>query len=80
VIAIWIYQDASTVVVFLDFQHKERYILWHAPDAQQFNSDSVEELRIRLSTMNLEIPDQLDRILSKNYEPAAAGNPSGSDH
>jgi eukaryotic-like serine/threonine-protein kinase len=64
-IAIWIYQDASAVVVHLDFQNKERYILWHAPDAQQFNYDSVEELRIRLSTMNLEIPDRLDRILSK---------------
>ena len=65
VIAIWIYQDASTAVVHLDFQYKERYILWHAPDAQQFNYDSVEELRIRLSTMNLEIPDQLDKILSR---------------
>ncbi|HZW33694.1 MAG TPA: serine/threonine-protein kinase [Isosphaeraceae bacterium] len=79
VIAIWIYQDASTAVVYLDFQSKERYILWHAPDAQQFNYDSVEELRIRLSTMNLEIPDQLDRILSKKHEPAAAGNRRGSD-
>src|SRR5262249_2488419 len=66
VIAIWIYQNASTAVGHLDFQYKERYILWDAPDAHQFNYDSVEELRIRLSTMNLEVPDQLDRILSKN--------------
>ena len=65
VIAIWVYQDASTAVVHRDFQNKERYILWRAPDAHQFNYDSVEELRIRLSVMNLEIPDQLDRILSK---------------
>ena len=49
VIAIWIYQDASMAVVYLDFQYKERYILWHAPDAHQFNYDYVEELRIRLS-------------------------------
>jgi serine/threonine-protein kinase len=65
VIAVWIYQNASMAVVHLDFQHKERYILWDARDAHQFNYDYAEELRIRLSTMNLETPDQLDRILSK---------------
>ena len=69
VIAIWIYQDASMAVVHLDFQYKERYILWHAPDAHQFNYDYVEELRHRLSTMNLEVPDQLDRILSLKKGP-----------
>jgi serine/threonine-protein kinase len=65
VIAIWIYQDASMVVVHLDFQYKERYILWHAPDAHQFNYGLVEELRLRLSAMNLQVPDRLDQILSK---------------
>ena len=65
VIAVWIYQDTSMAVVHLDFQDKERYILWDAPDAHQFNYENAEELRIRLSTMNLEVPDQLDRILSK---------------
>ena len=64
VIAIWIYQDASIAIAHLDFQFKERYILWHAPDAHQFNYESVEELRITLSTINLEIPDRLGRILS----------------
>ena len=67
VIAIWIYQDASMVVAHLDFQYKERYIsLGHAPDAQQFNFGYVEELRYRLSTLNLEVPDQLDQILSQS--------------
>ncbi len=65
VIAVWIYQDASIAVVHLDFQHKERYILWHAPDAHQFNYGLVEELRLRLSAMNLEIPAELDRVLSR---------------
>ena len=65
VIAIWIYQDASMAVVHLDFQYKERYILWHAPDAHQFNFDYLEELRHRLSTVNLEVPDQLERVLAK---------------
>jgi hypothetical protein len=52
-------------VVHIDFQHKERYILWHAPDAHQFNYDHFEELRLSLSTLSLEVPDQLDLILSK---------------
>jgi serine/threonine-protein kinase len=66
VIAVWIYQNASMAVVHLDFQFKERYILWDAPDAHQFNYGLVEELRLRMSAMNLEVPDRLGRILSRN--------------
>jgi serine/threonine-protein kinase len=62
VIAIWIYQDASTAIVYVDFQYKERYILWDAPGARQFNYDYLEALRLRLCAMNLEVPEQLDRI------------------
>lgn len=64
VIAIWTYQDASIAIVHLDFQSRERFILWHAPDAHQFNFDYLEELKQRLSTASLQVPDQLDRILS----------------
>jgi serine/threonine-protein kinase len=64
VLAVWTYEDASMAIVHLDFQYKPRYILWHAPDAQQFNFGYFEELSHRLSTVNLEVPDQLDRILS----------------
>jgi serine/threonine-protein kinase len=64
VIAIWIYQDASMVIAYVDFQHRERYILWHAPGAYQLNYDYLEELRARLSVMNLEVPDQIDQIVS----------------
>jgi serine/threonine-protein kinase len=65
VIAIWIYQDASMAIVYVDFQHKERCILWHAPQAVQFNYDYLEELRARLSVMNLEIADRIDRMVSE---------------
>ena len=65
VIAVWIYQDSSMAVVHLNFQNKERYVLWDARDAHQFNYENIEELRIRLSVMNLEVPDQLDRVLSR---------------
>jgi serine/threonine-protein kinase len=63
-IAIWTYQDASMAVVHLDFRYKERHILWHAPDAHQFNFDYVEELRHRLSSLSLQVPDQLEGILA----------------
>ncbi len=65
VIAIWIYQDASMAAVHLDWQYKERCILWHAPDAQQFNFDYLGELRQRLSTLSLQVPDQLEGALTK---------------
>ena len=64
VIAVWIYQDASMAVVHLDYQYKERFILWHAPNAHQFNFDYLGELRHRLATLNLQVPDQLDQVLS----------------
>jgi hypothetical protein len=55
----------ATPIVHLGFQYKERYILWHAKDAHQFKFDYFEELKQRLSTLNMQVPDQLDRILSK---------------
>jgi hypothetical protein len=50
-------------VIYLDVHSKERFIVRHAPDAQQFNLDYVEVLRHRLSTLSLEVPNRLDRIL-----------------
>jgi hypothetical protein len=65
VIALWIYEDTSMAVVYLDLLYRERCTLWHAPDLQHFNIDYVEQLRQRLSTLNLRVPDDLDRVLSK---------------
>jgi hypothetical protein len=59
VIAIWLYQDASMVITYVDFQRRERYIVWRASGAQQFNYDYLEELTAGLSTMRLEIPDRI---------------------
>jgi serine/threonine-protein kinase len=64
VIAIWTYQDGSAAIVYVDFQYKERFILWDAPGARQINYDYAEELRQALSTMSLEISGPLQRILS----------------
>ena len=69
VVAVWIYQDASAVIVYLDFKGVERYILWHAPNAQQFNYESDTEMDAMLSTLGMELPDQLGSVLSKRFRP-----------
>ena len=69
VIAVWIYADASAVIVYLDFKGHEKYIFWHAPNAQQFNQDHPADLQNMLDTLNMEVPDQFDRVLSKKYRP-----------
>lgn len=69
IIAIWIYEDASAAIVYLDFKGNEKYILWHAPNAQQFNYDDVGDLNHMLYTLGMEAPDQLDRVLSKRFRP-----------
>jgi hypothetical protein len=51
-------------IIYADFEHKSRIILWHAPGAVQFNYDFLEELRARLFVMNLSIPDRIDRVVS----------------
>jgi serine/threonine-protein kinase len=63
-IAIWIFEDTSMAVAYQDVHHKERFILWHAPKAHQFNFDHVEELKRLLSSSSLEVPTQLDQIAS----------------
>jgi serine/threonine-protein kinase len=69
VIAVWVYNDSSAVIVYLDFRGTERYIFWHAPNAQQFNYDDLADLNHILFTIGLEVPDQLDRVLSTKFRP-----------
>ena len=71
VIAVWVYADASAVIVYLDFRGIEKYIFWHAPNAQQFNYDDPADLNHMLYTVGLEIPDQLDRVLTKKFRPTS---------
>ena len=69
VVAVWTYQDGSLVIVHLDFKANEKYILWHAPNAQQSNYDDPAELNHMLYTLGMELPEQLDRVLSKRFRP-----------
>lgn len=69
VIAVWIYRDNSLAATYLDFKKSENYILWHAPNGQQFNFDDPGELNHMLYNLGMESPDQLDRALSKSFKP-----------
>jgi serine/threonine-protein kinase len=63
VIAIWLYRDESVLVVHLDFQSRTRYILWHAPNAHQFNFEYLAELKHVLSSVYMQVPEQLEQSL-----------------
>jgi serine/threonine-protein kinase len=68
-IAVWVYRDHSLAIVHLDFMSTERYILWHAPRGHQLNFDAAADLNHELYTLGLEVPDQIDRALSRNFKP-----------
>ncbi|MHB1560037.1 MAG: hypothetical protein ACYC61_21505, partial [Isosphaeraceae bacterium] len=68
-VAIWVYEDNSLVIAHLDFMGSEHYILWHAPLGHQLNFTDAGELNHELFSLGLEIPDQLDRVLTRNFRP-----------
>jgi eukaryotic-like serine/threonine-protein kinase len=68
-LAIWHYLDNSLVIVHLDFKNATRYILWHAPKSHQLNYDDPAELNRELYGLGMELPDQLDQVLSRWFKP-----------
>jgi serine/threonine-protein kinase len=71
-LAVWVYRDNSLVIVHLDFMNTERYVLWHAPKSHQLNFDDLADLNHELYALKLEVPDQLDRVLSRWFKPRNA--------
>ena len=69
IVAVWLYQDNSLAIAYVDFQGSDRFILWHAPNAQQFNFGDAGELNHMAYHLGLEAPDQLDRALTKRFRP-----------
>jgi serine/threonine-protein kinase len=67
--AVWVYIENSLVIVHLDFMNTERYILWHAPRGHQLNFDTAADLNHELYALGLEVPDQIDRVLSRKFKP-----------
>ncbi len=68
-VAIWLYRDNSLVIAHLDFMNSEHYVLWHAPKSHQLNFDDAGELNHELFTLGMEVPDQIDKVLSRSFKP-----------
>jgi eukaryotic-like serine/threonine-protein kinase len=68
-VAIWVYGDSSLVIAHLDFMGSEKYVLWHAPKSHQINFDDPAELNHELFSLGMEVPDQLDKVLSRAFKP-----------
>src|SRR5262249_12030919 len=68
-VAIWVYQDNSLAITHLDFHGAERFVLWHAPRSHQLNFDTAADLNHELYSLGMEIPDQVDKALSRWFKP-----------
>jgi serine/threonine protein kinase len=68
-LAIWLYRDNSLAIAHLDFMNTERYVLWHAPKSHQLNFDGPADLSHELYALGMEVPDQIDKVLSRSYRP-----------
>jgi eukaryotic-like serine/threonine-protein kinase len=68
-VAIWVYDDHSLVIAHLDFMGSEKFVLWHAPKSHQINFDDPAELNHELFSLGMEVPDQLDKVLSRGFKP-----------
>jgi eukaryotic-like serine/threonine-protein kinase len=71
ILAVWVYEDNSLAIVHLDFMNTERFVLWHAPRGHQLNFDNAADLDHELYALGMELPDQLDKVLSRRFKPHA---------
>lgn len=69
-LAIWLYRDNSLAIAHLDFQNSERYVLWHAPKSHQLNFEEVGDLNHELFTLGMEVPDQVEKVLTRKFRPS----------
>jgi eukaryotic-like serine/threonine-protein kinase len=69
-LAIWLYRDNSLAIVHLDFMNTEHYVLWHASKSHQLNFDEPGDLNHELFTLGMEVPDQIERVLTRKFRPS----------
>jgi eukaryotic-like serine/threonine-protein kinase len=68
-VAVWVYCDNSLVIAHLDFMNTARYVLWYAPRSHQINFSDAAELNHELFGLGMEVPEQVDKVLSRNFGP-----------
>ena len=47
----------------------QKFILWDAANARQMNFDTAADLNHALFGLGLEVPDSLNKALSKGFRP-----------
>jgi serine/threonine-protein kinase len=69
ILAVWRYKNNSLVIAHLDFQSTTRYVFWNAPRGQHLKYDDPADLLNELEGIGMELPDQLDTVLSRGFRP-----------
>jgi serine/threonine-protein kinase len=68
-LAIWTYRDNSLAIVHYDFVNTPQYVIWHASKGHHLKFEDPADFNHELYSLGLEIPDQLDRVLSRSFKP-----------
>ncbi|MDB5350889.1 MAG: protein kinase family protein [Planctomycetota bacterium] len=68
-LAVWLYSNNSIALTYCDNLNSQKFVVWDANVAQQTNFDDAAAFNHHLYGLGLEVPDQLDRVLTKSYRP-----------
>jgi serine/threonine-protein kinase len=71
-VAIWVYRDHSLAIIHLDFMNSPQYVIWHAPKSHHLRFDDAGDFNHELYSLGMEIPDQLNKVLSRQFKPKKA--------
>jgi eukaryotic-like serine/threonine-protein kinase len=69
-VAVWVYEDNSLAIAHLDFMNSEKFVIWHAPRGHQLNFDDAADFNHELYALGMEIPDQLNKVLTRHFKPS----------
>jgi serine/threonine-protein kinase len=70
VAALWVYDNQSAVIAYNDHVNDDKFIVWDAAAGRQLNFEAADKLNSTLFKLGMEVPDQLDRVLTKKFRPA----------
>ncbi|WP_337175878.1 serine/threonine-protein kinase [Paludisphaera sp.] len=68
-LAAWLYDDGSLLLSHVDFRNSVCYVLWDAPRGRQSVYTDPAILHRDLEAVAMEIPEAVDRALSRRFKP-----------
>lgn len=71
VVAIWLYENQSLAITYLDNLGTQRYMAWDAATGVQHNFQVPEDLNRELYRLGYEVPHGLDRVLTRKFRPSS---------